>query len=318
MQFRPREFGTAFAMLGLCLAAVSWAQEVPTKPADTETAAPPPVLTIPDGTQVELRFAQGVRASSLQLGRPEREAKPGDKVRLVVVSAIKASGFVVVAKGAIGEATVKGVWVPSRKYPDTGLSLQLDWIEDVTGSRIPLRAAKQGKAEAFTVDVLSSHGGIVARPQNVARDVAQIMSFAFVVTWLHKKPWIPPGTRILGFVHGPIDFEVTDLQRIQSQGSLTSATVTIYRKKGQGDTLLQIRCDGKEAGRIGARQYVLVELAPGKHSCQAEQRYSLEIDVSAGDEYYIQIRPHGDGWELRQVSVSEGEDDIIKSEPATQ
>ena len=105
-------------------------------------------------------------------------AKPGDKVRLVVGNAIRVNGLVVVGKGAIGQATVDNVWLPVKNYdrhgndtssPQTGLSLRLDWIEDVTGRQVLLRASSTGEAKPFTVEVLSKNGGMVARPEPVSR-----------------------------------------------------------------------------------------------------------------------------------------------------
>src|SRR5437763_1137559 len=97
-------------------------------------------ITIPDGTRVELRFTEPLRAPLTDFPWTEdvAAAQAGDKVRLVIAENVRVDGRVVFARGAVGQATVVQSYFPSKrrnsKNPDidTGLVLRLDWIESVT------------------------------------------------------------------------------------------------------------------------------------------------------------------------------------------
>src|SRR5215470_4244189 len=129
------------------------------------------VVTIPDGTPVEMRFAQPVRGKVLNPVDAGAEAKPGDVVHLVSVADIRVGGLIVIAEGAIAQATVARVKKPLTTLVDTGLGLQLDWIEDVTGAHVALRISPQGESAPFMVQVLSTKSGIVARPETLQGDI---------------------------------------------------------------------------------------------------------------------------------------------------
>jgi hypothetical protein len=90
-----------------------------------------------------MRFAQAVKGKMLDPVDVGMEVKAGDTVRLVAAADIRVGKKVVIAEGAIAQATVVQVKRPMSTLVATGLGLQLDWIEDVTGyyrkaSRSPL------------------------------------------------------------------------------------------------------------------------------------------------------------------------------------
>ena len=324
------------AVACLCLAPVSGAQSSPTlQPADAQApkVAPsdaPPAFTIPDGTPVQLRFAQPVRGMTRgRWGRISVEAKPGDKVRLVVGNAIRVKGLVVVSKGAVGEATVDNVWLPLKTYdrhgndttlPQTGFSLRLDWIEDVTGQQVLLRASPTGESKPFTVEVLSKNGGLVARPESLRRDLIQAATFADLITMFHERTWIPVGTRLQAFVHGATALDSSELKQAQAllPASNLNATLTIYRKKGQKDSRPRLFCDDKEIASLGAQQYTTLDLTPGNHSCYVEGQHSIELVASAGEEYFLHLRHRAfvGAWQVKIVTSAEGEDAVANLERA--
>jgi hypothetical protein len=134
-------------------------------------------ITIPDGTPVRLRFAQPLRGKVPCLWKKPPcgssivpQAKPEDTVRMVSAADVRLDGYVVIAKGAVGEATVTKVWHPFMAL--TGLALRLDWVEDVTGKHVPLRIEKNGKQEPFTVQVESTTKGMIARKETLRGDLA--------------------------------------------------------------------------------------------------------------------------------------------------
>jgi hypothetical protein len=103
---------------------------------------------IPDATPIHFRLAQPVRGITWSLVNHKVYSREGDTVRLVAADDVRVNGMVVIPKGAIGQATVTKVAVPDLApagsyktgdaielfIPKTGdVSLQLDWVEDVTG-----------------------------------------------------------------------------------------------------------------------------------------------------------------------------------------
>jgi hypothetical protein len=301
------------------------------KQAGTVVAKPPPI-TIPDGTPVQLRFAQPVRGKTRnRFGGIIVEAKTGDKVRMVVAQDVLVNEKVVISKGALGQATVTDVRLPTKVHlqhggytevPETGLSLHLDWIGDVTGQKVPLRALPKGDAKPFTVEVLSNDGQLVARPERTKRDLIEILTFKNMVTMFHEKTWIPVGTRLEAFVNGSIDFDPEAIKLAQEEAPIPNPTaaLTFYRRtRGHDDDRPVLSCDHKEVAAVGSRQFATVEIAPGKHECSLRSGKPVEISAEAGQQYFLQVRysAWASGWELQQVKASEGEDEVADLEEIT-
>src|SRR5215472_7967158 len=116
----------------LLLAVLSWSQQTRRESNAQTSSATPSQITIPDGTLVRLRFAQPLRGKVPCLWkRPPcgssvvPEAKAEDSVRLVAAADVRVDEYIVIAKGAIGKATVTKVWHPFMAL--TGMALRLDW-----------------------------------------------------------------------------------------------------------------------------------------------------------------------------------------------
>ncbi len=194
--------------MAACALLFALTQQPTTKPEVSRQAAEQ--IVIPDGAEVELRFAQEVAGKAIRAnplvppanGVPEAQA--GDVVRLVATANVRIDGRVVIAKGAVGQATITdAVPVLYNKHPseETGLFLQLDWIKGVDGAQIPLRAFKKGTPGRFHADVKSEHGGVVIHPQKILPIFAAISNNENDFPADEKKKnWIPLGSRITGFV----------------------------------------------------------------------------------------------------------------------
>lgn len=290
-------------------------------------AAPQPV-TIPDGTQIQLRLAQSVRGMTRSIKGTRVYSKPGDKVRLVAADDVRVTGSIVISKGAAGQATVTKVDFPTETYsytdryatlaelfvPKTGsVSLQLDWIEDITGHQVPLRAYQAGESKPFIMVVLSEEGGIVARPAKLSQDLKP-------KTWPHVKQWAPAGTRIFGFVHGAVNIDPAELKDAQALLPIPNPTamLTIFRTKGHRELQPRLFCDDKEVAPVGQRQYTTLEFVPGKHLCHADGQPSVELAAEAGEEYFLRVQYHtfAGTWELNSVTTAQGEDSVANLELA--
>jgi len=290
------------------------AQEV-----ENRVASPQPTLTLVDGTPVQLRFAQSLRGLERRaFGRLERNSRVDDQFRLVCSQHVKINGQVVIPKGAIARATVKGVWLPDEKdpIPQTGLDIQFDWVKDVTGENVSLRGDEKGEAKPFTLEVRSMKGGLVARPASFKRELIGRATFKWLFTVWNARTWAPAGTRITAYVQGN---RIVDAGKVQSAQTFLpipnpSAVLMIYRVKGKEDHKPTVKCDEKEAGALGAQEIVTMELSTGAHHCQLENQKPVDLTVESGEMYYLHLRyrAFSDTWELRQVSPQEGEDSVAK------
>lgn len=317
----------------VCLVACLSSGPEPLAQPEDETAqagAGPPArpqrLGIPDGTTIQLRFAQPVRAKmptdycetmpqQCQYGLPP-ETKPGETVRLVAAADVRVSGLVVVAKGAAAQATI--IRVRHALWDSTGLVLKFDWVEDVAGGRIPLRLSDRGKPEAFEVSVKSVSGGMVARRARMVREFSRGLVLPLDRN-IGMLAWIPVGTRILGFVHEDFVLDEPAIREAQAllPVSTENAIITVYRTKGGAESAPFVVCDGKKIDAIGPLQYTVLELPPQKHTCQIERHKPLEILAQAGEEYFFRLHygTLAGNWELESVSAAEGEDEVVNLKP---
>ena len=307
--------------VAICLVSMAQAQNPVSDPQQT---APIPTsdkqaVIVPDGTPIEMRFAQAVRGKMMNPVDIGPEARPGDTVRLVSVADVRIGELVVIAEGAVAQATVTKVKRPLTTLVATGLGLQLDWIEDVTGARIPLRVSPRGEQLPFMVEVVSTSTGVVARPETLQSDIIGRNAVDVSQMWRDRE-YIPVGTRILAYVHGSPTVDREKVEAAQDRVSFsqfdTTADVTVYRTKGRGKDRPRFLCDGSLGRRIGEREYIHLNLAPGKHSCQIEDQKPQEIAVERGKEYFFHMQRSGPGWELKHVTIGEGEDGIDNEDPA--
>lgn len=274
-------------------------------------------LAIPDGTEIQLRFAQPVYGRNMKIHSELPRAKKGDTVRLVAARDVRADNLVVIAKGALAQATVSKVWLSFNTV--TGLKLTLDWVQDVTGEQIPLRAAKEGRPGPFRVRVYSTEGGTKAAPETLRGDY--IGRDSTINAFLHTRYWVPAGTRIMAYVHGTTTPDFAAVKEAQAllvpQGD--TATLTIYRVVGYSGHP-KVVCDSKEVSPAldKDKQYTSLDLSPGKHICQADDHTPLEINAIAGDDYYVRLEQSlAFKWDLKRVDPAEGEDAVAHSQPAT-
>jgi len=74
--------------------------------------------------------------------------------------------------------------------------------------------------------------------------------------------------------------------------SVGNVRVDVYRYKqyvGKG-LRPSIYCDDKDVARLQSGRYVVLALAPGKHTFRSNDKQSqIELDLKPGQEYYIRI-----------------------------
>ncbi len=272
----------------------------------------PAPIVIPDSTQLRLRLAQPLSARALILvGKSARERAP---VRLAVAGEVRIGGLLVIARGAMAQAIVTNVYQPGSTLSATGIELRLDWVASVNGVEIPIRAAKDGVRGPFMLEVIAIEGGYLARPSR-HRGVRTLATAG--MSTLYERDAAPAGTRMYAFVDGDIRLDAAEIEQAQARFPAPNpqALLSIYRLKGRGGARASITSDGKPAGDVGERQYITLELPPGKHMVAVSGSKPVEITVAGGEEYYLRLNPRGfHGWELNAVNAFEGEDGVASAE----
>jgi hypothetical protein len=299
-------------------------------------------FALPDGTPVRLRFAQAVWGTGSGFRTRPNYAKEGDHVALVVAEDVVIGGKVILRKGSPGQATVAQVWFPPvdmhgvQQYC-TCFALQLDWIKSIDREEIPIRPSEKpdlklkdkGQAKVFTLEVTKTHAGSVAnsapygfdalKGKALAKGVLGAMTGYTAIKTIHQRDWLPVGTRMTAFVDGDLVLDAAAIDDLQAQLPTPNenATVMLYRTKGNKDKRPLIACDDKEVGQLGPKQFLALELEPGKHTCSADGKSPREISVAGGSEYYLYVQFSGltGNWSISPVSKGEGEDGVGASEP---
>ena len=287
-----------------------------------KSSEPSTSLVIPDGTPVQLRFAQavwGLPISPFISDPPRPPFTKGDAVRIVAAADVEINGHILIRRGSIGQATVMATnLVVNRKHPTTGIHLRVDWIKSISDQIVPLRPHRNGKQGSIILDVYSGHSGFSVDQESLARGVLQAMTFQYMAKSLHQKRWVPVGTRMVGFVHGSIPLDAGRLAEAEARLPLpnTSGLITIYRVKGQKDQKLDVYCDDRALAQLGSRQFFELELPPGDHTFSVNKGNSLRLTVSLGKEHYLWLRWHAltGTWKLDAVTTPEGEDGISDGE----
>lgn len=282
----------------------------------------PTSVVIPDGTPVNIRFAQaiwGFPISPFISDPPRPPFHKGDKVRIVAAVDVALDGRILIRRGSLGQATVTSTnFIIDRKHPTTGIGLRVDWIKSISDQEVALRPGEKGKAHSILLQVLSDHGGFMVDQTSLARGLLGALTFQNMVKSIHQKLWVPVGTRMTAYVHGDIALDPSRLAEAQARLPLPNTTglITIYRTKGQKDQKADIHCDGKKLVQLGSRQFFQLEVTPGDHAFSVNQGDPIQLPVSAGREYYLYLRWHAVAgtWKLETVSTPEGEDGIADGE----
>jgi hypothetical protein len=293
---------------------------------------------LPNGTPVTLRFAVGLYTKQLAEHGPV--TKKGDVVRLVAASDVRMGNKVVIARGANAQATVtraipandpysrdclwRGPYDPCHSGKRTGLTLRLEWVQAVEGTRIPIRAAAGGKNKDFSVEVIAKGPGFVASPANGFWGVMRSLR-----TWdgtgisraLHEmklRLGVPVGTRITCYVDGDAALSAEALDSAQAHFPSVDepAVLTIYRAKGGSHEVASLFNEDRKLLELNEREYVAFDIPSGKYAFNLAQQVPEQFDFRGGQDYYLLVRHKAltSGWELKLMDAAEAEDDLATTE----
>jgi len=156
----------------------------PAPAATSEAVSADGVVSVPDGTEVEIQLTNNASGEEL---------KVGDVVDFVVVNPVQVNGMTIFEKGASGRARI----TTAKRAGHWGKAGKLEWaMQDVMaadGNRIPARFTQR--------HIGDSKGGTVA----VAAVATTVLLGPLGLLWGLKKgkpAIIPAGNRYSVFVHG--------------------------------------------------------------------------------------------------------------------
>jgi hypothetical protein len=184
------------------------------------------------------------------------DAKVDEKVDFEVLEDVKVGDVVVIQHGGLAIATVTEAKPKGRMGKSGKLNMNIDYVQLVSGEKVPLRATKGGKG--------GSHTGAMTGAI-VATSIVFFPAAPFFLFMHGKDITIPKGTEITAYVAGdtPLDQSrfastagATSSVSLNPPTSATSA-VTIKSDPDGGE----ITVDNKFIGTTPST----IQLTPGEH-----------------------------------------------------
>jgi hypothetical protein len=164
-----------------------------------QSEATPAVLQ--NGTPVKLRLGRTVSSS---------EAHVGDSVDLRVIEEVKVGGIPVIPRGSIALGTVTESRGKHRLGRGGKLCIRIDFVWLMDGSKVPLRATKEGRGgghtELMTAAMIGT--GLVLLP---AAPVFVLMR--------GQDSTLLKGTEVTAYVNGNVSLDPRNLPEQRRQGS---------------------------------------------------------------------------------------------------
>jgi len=249
-----------FLVLSLTIQSVAYTQEKKPKEKDKKTATqteapqtttatprPPLAFGLAEDTPVRLKLSRTMSS---------HDAKVDEKVDFEVVEDVKVGDVVVVQHGGMAIATVTEAKPKGRMGKAGKLNMNIDYVQLVSGDKVPLTAVKGGKGGNHTAAMT---GAIVAT------SILFFPAAPFFLFMHGKDITIPKGTEITAYVAGDTPLDPTKFTSAStptptaSVSAATSATsaVTIKSTPDGAD----ITIDDKFVGTTPST----IQLVPGEH-----------------------------------------------------
>ena len=293
-------------------------EQIPPAAASTDTTPQPLILA--DGAEVSLRLAELLDSA---------QAKPGDALRLVAAADVRANGLIVVARGAPAEGRIVDIRPARRLGRSAEMSIDFEWVESVTGAKIPLRTVHRAKGlSALAVheqrlEKLYQPASPDDKVEEAIRVIVVTAAMPFVIVFGKGKDLVlQPGTRVFAYVEGDVRLDAGMVQAAQLRFPRAGgdAQVTFVRPQDGQVARPWLYCQRLKMAHLGARRYLQLKLRPGKYSCYAYKSKPMEFDFEAGEQYFIRIRYRmslsaSRVWEMTLLDTAEGEEEVTLAEP---
>jgi hypothetical protein len=163
----------------------------PAEPPPPVTVQPvtPAVLALHDATPIRLRLNRNVTSA---------DAKAGDTVDFEILDDLTIDGVLVIARGGTAIGTITEAEQKKRMARGGKLGFNIDYVRLLNGSKVALRAVKQGKG--------GGHTGAMTGAM-VATAVVFWPAAPFFLFMHGKDVTFPKGTEITAYVEGEIKLE---------------------------------------------------------------------------------------------------------------
>lgn len=141
-------------------------------------------VKLEEGTEVRLKLMQAINSGTAQAGQT---------ISFQVLDEVKVDGAVAIAEGAPAWGTITEAEGKKSLGRGGKLSIQIDYVKAVDGTKVPLRASSvnQGKGRGATVGVATAATAVVFWP-----------AAPFLLMMKGKNVEIPRGHHVPAFVDG--------------------------------------------------------------------------------------------------------------------
>ncbi|HXI75021.1 MAG TPA: PEGA domain-containing protein [Pyrinomonadaceae bacterium] len=251
-----------FLALSLTVQSVVYTQEKKPKEQDKKTTTqseapsttpptprPPLAFGLTEDTPVRLKLARTMSS---------HDAKVDEKVDFEVVEDVKIGDVVVIQHGGMAIATVTEAKSKARMGKAGKLNMNIDYVQLVSGEKVPLRAVKGGSG--------GNHTGAMTGAI-VATSILFFPAAPFFLFMHGKDITIPKGTEITAYVAGdtPLDpskFKSSTLvESVASKPDVSASNLSPIAVKSTPDGA-EITIDGKLVGTTPST----VQVTPGDHT----------------------------------------------------
>ena len=213
------------------------------------TPRPPLAFGLTEDTPVRLKLARTMSS---------HDAKVDEKVDFEVVEDVKIGDVVVIQHGGMAIATVTEAKSKARMGKAGKLNMNIDYVQLVSGEKVPLRAVKGGSG--------GNHTGAMTGAI-VATSILFFPAAPFFLFMHGKDITIPKGTEITAYVAGdtPLDpskFKSSTLvESVASKPDVSASNLSPIAVKSTPDGA-EITIDGKLVGTTPST----VQVTPGDHT----------------------------------------------------
>lgn len=244
---RPQKI-TSVLLLCLMSQFVGFAQEKPKEQSGKaesspqtvrSSIAPPFEFGLLEDTPVRIKLTRNISS---------KDAKVGDKVDFIVVEDVTVKDVVVIRQGAMAIATVTKAKPKARLGRSGKLDINIDYVQLITGEKVPLRAVKGGSGGTRTTAMTT---GIVA---------AGILFFPAAPLFLFMKGKnieLAQGTEVTAYVSADTQLDRAKFEAVAAEAAVMTSAVSINSIPAAAD----ITIDDKFVGTTPS----VLQLTAGEH-----------------------------------------------------
>ena len=243
--------------------------QVPAAPAPTPR--PPLAFGLLEDTPVKLKLTRTMSS---------HDAKVDEKVDFEVLEDVKVGDVVVVQHGGMAIATVTEAKPKARMGKAGKLNMNIDYVQLISGEKVPLRAVKGGSG--------GSHTGAMTGAI-VATSILFFPAAPFFLFMHGKDITIPKGTEITAYIAAdtPLDSArfkpsmavISETASLKSEGVTPNLSAAAIKSAPDG---AEITIDGKLMGTTPST----IQLSPGDHIVVLEKSgfktWQRTVTVNAG------------------------------------